>query len=398
MKAKELREQRAKLVLDAQKIMGGDKVSKEQRGQVDKMLADAEELRKDAERLEQIDKLTEGRSAAAIPRGNPDGEGEGQPADARSHEEQRSATGKALRSWLKKEQFEHRDLSVSVNGGVMIPTAVVDPKVAKKAAGSVYDLVYKLRTATGEPVKAPMLNDIDNGFVLNSTASSTTDPATGGVTLSIDDIRSNPILLENSLLQDVEFDLVGFIEKSTNSRYLRTASKWITNGNGSNVASLLGLDSGVTSSTADVVTYGDLVNTMTALDPAYAIGAAWLMSTATVGKVLQIEDANGRPIFVPFNDGALSGFAGTILGYPVKINPYQPAVATGNVPIQFGDFEEAYTWREVLPGVVLKRLNERYAELNKVGFVAFARVGGGVTNAGGLETDTPVPVVALTIK
>jgi len=185
MKAKELREQRAKLVLDAQKIMGGDKVSKEQRGQVDKMLADAEELRKDAERLEQIDKLTEGRSAAAIPRGNPDGEGEGQPADARSHEEQRSATGKALRSWLKKEQFEHRDLSVSANGGVMIPTAVVDPKVAKKAAGSVYDLVYKLRTATGEPVKAPMLNDIDNGFVLNSTASSTTDPATGGVTLSM---------------------------------------------------------------------------------------------------------------------------------------------------------------------------------------------------------------------
>jgi predicted phage gp36 major capsid-like protein len=46
---------------------------------------------------------------------------------------------------------------------------------------------------------------------------------------------------------------------------------------------------------------------------------------------------------------------------------------------------------------MLKRLDERYAELNKVGFVAFARVGGVVTNPGSIAA-TPAPVVALTIK
>jgi HK97 family phage major capsid protein len=397
MTLQELREKRSKLLSDAHAIMSGADVTAEQRTAVDKMLADANILQADAQRMEQLEAHdAEQRSSGRIPRGAPAADAS---TETRSIAERRSATGIALRSFLHGEQFERRDLTVAIDGGVMIPVGVTDPKIALKDAGSVYDLVHKFRTSTGEAVKAPLLNDLGHGFVLNSAPITNTDPSAGGVTCQVDDIRSNPILLDNSLLQDVEFDLVGFVEKAINSRYLRTVSNWITAGNGSNVAALNTAFTGIIGSTASTVKYADLTGLLAALDPAYSIGSAFLMSNTTLANnILNILDANGRPIFLPFNDGGISGFAGTIFGYPVKLNPYQPGVVTGNVAIQFGNFAEGYTFREVLPGIMLKKSADRWIEINRTGFVAFARVGGVVTNAGTVTAGTTQPIVGLTIK
>jgi HK97 family phage major capsid protein len=237
-----------------------------------------------------------------------------------------------------------------------------------------------------------MINDTAQGFVLDSTGITTTDPATSGVTISIDDVRSNPILISNSLVQDAGFDLVSFVEKAIQSRYTRSVSQWITTGNTSNVGGLSTITAGVQGNTTLVLKYNDLSNLKNALDPAYQPSAVWTMNTATLGLVEQIVDGNQRPVFMNYNDGATSGFAGTLFGFPVKVNPYLPNIGVNAKFIQFGDFEQGYTFREVLPGVMLKRLEERYAELNKVGFVAFARVGGAVTDAG------TSPILTLTGK
>jgi HK97 family phage major capsid protein len=79
-------------------------------------------------------------------------------------------------------------------------------------------------------------------------------------------------------------------------------------------------------------------------------------------------------------------------------NPFQPAVATGNVAIQFGDFNAGYTFREVLPGVVIKKSSDRFIELNALGIFAFARVGGAVTNPGSVVANTTQPVISLTVS
>jgi len=426
MTARELREKRNKILVDAQAIMRGDNVSAEQRAAVDTMLAEAGTLLADAQRLEQIEQLSreaeaEQRSSGRIPRSNPSGQTE-PAADARSWEERRAATNRALRAVFgttdtpaaneaRRLAVESRDLTVAANGGVMIPVGVTDPRIARQSYGSIYDIIGKLRTVTGEAVKVPYLNDTQNLFVLNSAGITVTDPATGGVTSQIDDIRMNPILIEYSLIQDTGFDLVGYIQKACQTRYLRTASKWATLGNTSNVAGYAtagGYNTGVTANTTLVTKYSDITSLIAALDPAYSIGANFTMSNATLmNQVMQITDTNQRPIFLPFNDGGISGFAGTIFGFPVKINPFQPNNAVGALYMHFGSFEDGYCWREVgtpdvdapgrLPGqgvVMLRRLDERYAELNKVGFVAFARVGGSVTNPGTLGA-TPAPVVAL---
>lgn len=419
MTAKELREKRAKLLIDARAIMSGENVTAEQRAQVDTMLADANTLQADAQRLEQIETNTEMRSSGRIPRDNPGATTDPAP-DTRSWQERRTATNRALRALLgstdaaaaaeaRNRAVESRDLTVAANGGVMIPVGVTDPRVAQQAWGSLYDIVGKLRTATGDAVKVPFLNDTANLFVLNSAGITTTDPGTGGVTSQIDDIRMNPILIEYSLIQDISFDLVGYIQAACRQRYLRTVNKWAVLGNTSNVQGLTAAyNTGVTAATTLTTAYNDLTSLLATLDPAYAMGACWVMNNQTlVNQILTIKDSNGRPLFLPFMDGGTSGFAGTMFGLPVKLSQYHPNVGVGNIYIQLGNFEAGYVWREVgtpdsdAPGrepgmgtIMLRRLDERYAELNKVGFVAFARVGGLATNPGSVS-GSPAPIVSL---
>jgi HK97 family phage major capsid protein len=391
---KTLTEKRNKLLTDARTLMTGENITAETRAKADAIIADAEVLRGDIERIKatEIDAVEpEQRSRNTPPRGEIEQSNDG--ADERTYEQRNRASNIALRSFLRGEKFEQRDLTVAANGGVMIPVASVQPVQAQRSAGSIYDIVRKMRTNTGEDVRVPLWDDTSNGFVLDSTSITTTDPSITGVTIKVDGLRSNPILLDNKLVQDLDYDLVSDVNAAIQKRYLRSVSQAIVQGNSSNFTAL-SAPSALTTATTAKVGYADLVGLMTALDPAYAIGAAWSMSNATLGQVLQIVDGNQRPIFMPFTDGATSGFVGTIFGYPVKIDQFAPTVATGNLPIRFGDHAAAYTLREVTPGIVIKQSADRWVELNRLGVVAFARAGGAPT----IASTTFSPLVSLTVK
>lgn len=370
-------ENRNRILTEARTLMTGENITAETRTKVDAMLAEANTIKADIERLE-ASAETEERSLSkqAPPRGQV--EQHNGAKDERSFEERNRAANVALRSFLRGERFEQRDLTVAANGGVMIPVAAVQPVQSLKSAGSIYDIVRKLRTSTGEDVRQPLWDDTANGFVLDSTAVSTNDPSVTGVTIKVDGLRSNPILLDNKLVQDVEYDLVSDVNAAIQKRYFRSVSQMIVQGNASNFTAL-SAPSAVTTGTTATIKYADLVSLLTALDPAYASGAAFSFSNATLGSIMNIADTNGRPIFLPFNDGAQSGFAGTLFGYPVKIDQYAPAVATGNIAVRFGDHSAAYTLREVTPGIVIKQSADRWIELNRLGVVAFARAGGAPT-------------------
>ena len=138
----------------------------------------------------------------------------------------------------------------------------------------------------------------------------------GGPTISIDDLRSNPILIENSLLQDSSFDLASYVVAAIASRYERTAAKYITQGNSSNVGALTAITAGITTGTTGALKYADFVSALVALDPAYSEAAVWTLNNATLGVVLNLVDSQNRPLFLAYNDGAASGFVGSILGHP----------------------------------------------------------------------------------
>ena len=132
MTKQEMLDKRNKLMIDARAIMAGADVTAEQRTAVDKMLADANVIKADVERMISLETMeAEQRS---VPGRVPQAGAVSAEAETRSVEERREATGKALRSYLKGESFERRDLTVATDG-VLIPTGVADAKIALQSWG-----------------------------------------------------------------------------------------------------------------------------------------------------------------------------------------------------------------------------------------------------------------------
>jgi HK97 family phage major capsid protein len=395
MTLRELNEKRNRLLAETRQLMSAPELSTEQRAKVDAMLADANALKADIERLEACAESEE----RSLPTNRPPREGfESAEADARPQEERNLASNKAFRSYLRGERFEQRDLTLSADGGVMIPVAAVSPIVAQRSAGSLYDIVGHMRTTTGEDVRFPLWDDTGNGLVLDSAAiGNGTDPAVNGVTIKTDGLRTgDPLLLDNKLVQDVSFDLISYVNQALTARYQRGVSQAMNAGNSSNIVGLTGnIPTPVTTEAVGALGYDDFVAMIAALDPAYHNGACFAFSNATLGNVLKIKDTQGRPIFIPYLDGAKSGFAGQILGFPVKVDQYAPAVASNNVPVRFGDFGMGYQLREVVPGLVIKQSAQRWIELNRLGVVAFARAGGAPTLA---NTTTYSPIIGMKVQ
>ena len=395
MTLRELIEKRNRLLADARQQMAAPDMTTETRAKVDAMLTDANTLKADIERAEACAESEE----RSLPSGRPPREGfESGDRDERSQEERNRASNVALRNYLRNERFETRDLTVAADGAVMIPTNALPPTLAQRSAGSIYDIVGHTRTSTGEPISFPLWDDTANTVVLDSTAiGNGTDPVQSGLTIKVDGLRTgDPLLIDNKLIQDLNYDLISYVNQMMQERYTRGVSQLINTGNASSFTGLTGnIPATVLSEVTEVLGYDDFVNLIASLDPAYQSGACFSFSNTTLGSVLKIKDSEGRPIFIPYLDGATSGFAGQLLGYPVKINQYAPTVATGNVPVIFGDHGKGYQLREVLPGLVIKQSSQRWIELNRLGVIAFARAGGAPTLA---NTTTYSPLQGLKIS
>jgi HK97 family phage major capsid protein len=379
---KDLQEKRNKLMTDATAIVAGTEVTAEQRSTFDTMLADVAVVDSDIVRLQAVESYNaEQRSAVNQPRPIP-----GESNDPAERVEVRDARVKAsFRSYLSTGRVESRDLTTA-NSGVAIPQ-MFNPQVieAQKSYGQIYDLVNLLKTDHGNPIKMVLDNDTTNGLaaVTVGTSAVETDPTLSGVTLQVDNFTTGVIKIDNGLLTDAGFDVEAFIRDKFAKRFFRGASSLICAGNAGSVASLTaGYATGFNSAVINKVGYVDFATAIGTLDPAYQTNAVWAMSNATLGYVIGLTDTAGRPLFLPDYGSAASGFVGTILGRPVKIVTQLPVVATGNVPILFGDFREGYTFRQQNPGLGILRMNELYSAGFETGFVGFARVGGVVTNAG----------------
>ena len=382
-----------KLMTDATAISAGESITAEQRTQIDTMLGEVSTIKGDIARIEALEAYkAEQRSGKDHPRPNP-----GESNDPEERAEVRDARVKAsFRKYMQTGQVETRDLTVA-NSGVAVPQ-LFNPSVisAQKSYGELYDIVNVMKTDNGNPMKFVFDNDTNAGLVSVTvgTAASEVDPAITGATLQVDNFTTGIIKVDNGLLTDAGFDIDAWIKNKFAKRFFRGASSLIYNGDAGSVASLATGYNGVgfTSATTNVLKYVDFATAIATLDPAYQAEAAFAMSNATLGYVIGLTDTNGRPLFLPDYGSAGSGFVGTILGKPVKLVTQMPAVATGNVPVLFGDFKEAYTFRQQNPGIGILRLNELFAAGYETGFVGFARVGGINTDAG------THPVIGITIK
>ena len=128
----------------------------------------------------------------------------------------------------------------------------------------------------------------------------------------------------------------------------------------------------VKTGSATGITLNSLYAIKDSLNYAYRANAKWYMSTSTYTALQQaLVDGTQHGIF---GRGDVSlNMPETLLGYPIEIDDYIPAVAAGSYPIIFGDMRQGYAILE-RPGIGV--LRDMYSNKPYIGLYTIKRVGG----------------------
>jgi len=269
-----------------------------------------------------------------------------------------------------------------------IATAVID---ALKSYGGMRSVANVIRTDMGNPMNFPTSDGTSEiGEIVAQNVSATDlDGAFGTIPLAVYKYSSKVVTVPVELLQDSQIDIIAFVINRLRTRLGRITNQHFTTGTGSNqpqgiVTGTAVGKVGLTGQTLSVI-YDDLVDLQHSVDPAYrALGnAGFMMADSSVKVIRKIKDGNGRPIFVPgYEMGNPGGAPDTLLGSPITINQDMPAMAANAKSILFGDFS-FYTIRDAMDIEVQRYTDSAYAKKGQVGFLAWLRSGGALTDVGG---------------
>ena len=251
------------------------------------------------------------------------------------------------------------------------------------AFGNVRQVCRVLRTATGNALPWPTVDDTSNSGALlaeATTIGTSVDPTFAAVTFNAFKYSSKPVFVSQELLEDSAFNLGAEIASLLGERLGRIEGSETTTGTGSSrikgVVTCAG--TGVTTASATAFTADELVGLAHSLDPAYRAlsSVGYMMHDTALLYARKLKDANGAYLWMP---GLAAGVPDRLIGYPVSINQnMEPLVSnlpvTAKKHVLFGAFEK-YIIRDVAQ-VRFYRLEERYRDTDQTAFIAFKRMDG----------------------
>lgn len=398
VKVKALREERAKLVADAQAILvKADKIGKEDEARFDQMMADADTIKANIDRLEKVMAAEHELGQRVEQRAGRDNISI---ADAKNQDEQE---GTIFKKWLLGGMQDLNDqerlvmqrraapviqaaqsVGTTTAGGFLVPQSFSDRlEVALKYYSGVMENAEVIETDSGADMPWPTVNDTTQvGAILAENATiSAQDVTFASVTLKAYMYTSKLIAVSLQLMQDSFFNMENLIADIAGERLGRIFNTHFTTGTGSGqpngiVTAAASGKVGTTGQTTSVI-YDDLIDLIHSIDPAYRRGSKWMANDSSIKVVRKLKDSQNRPLWEP---SVQAGQPDTLLGYPVVTNNDVAAMAANAKSILFGALNK-YKVRRVR-GMTLMRLNERYADALQVGFFAFARVDGNLIDAG----------------
>jgi HK97 family phage major capsid protein len=395
---KEMRENRAKLVLDAQALIPADgKITAEVRAKFDAIMVDADNMgavitRLEGEERSALELRAKSMQLPSVGENN---------KEVSTPEKEKEAFRNYIKYGVRSENLhmEYRDVlsttaSGAGGGGAFVPQGFLPILTeAQLAWGGMLPKITQRKVSSGAPMKYATVNDTANGLTVVGEGSgpSETDPTTATGTISSDLLTTGAVRVSLAQLQDSYFDIEAFLKNDIGIRYARGLNALVTNGSTTtNVASLLtsatlGVTtaSGVTTlagwtgQTLPASAFEDLNTLFGSVDPAYLPNSTWVMNSAVRSALMGVQNSLGNPIFVPSVQG---GALDTILGRPVVLNQAIAAAAAGKPIVVFGDLSTyMLTCAQEL---TIYRLNERYMDTLEVGFIGAARHGGALLDAG----------------
>lgn len=281
----------------------------------------------------------------------------------------------------------------TTGGGYLIAQEFSDElDVVLVAASNIRAVAKIITTETGADMPFPTSDDTGNtGELLAiNTAAAFADPTLASVTFSAYKYSSKAILVPNELMQDGAFDMEAYLAEAIGMRIGDIQGTHFTTGDGSSKPKgvVTCASAGITTAAAAAFTADELTRLALAVNPAYKLGPSvgYMMKEDVLGYAMMLKDASGRPLLR--ESYADNIYKPMLNGYPVFVNQKMTGLTSG-VPVTatkhvlFGNFSK-FVIRDA-GGVRLRRLNERWADADQTGFIAFLRSDSNTTNSAAIK-------------
>ncbi len=368
----------------------GKQMNEEQRGMYDALLSEMDQLNSnivDAEVQADTDRILNGELRE---------EAHGLSLPKQKEAEYRKAMDHYLRAQSfadlpeneRKALKERRAMNTGTEseGGFLISTDFMTEVVEEKFTwGAFYARARQLRTQRGNPITWPVSTEgLRRGVIIGEGQNhGKADTGFTNKTLGAYKLSSRIILVSDELLQDAYIDIAAYVTRIANQRVELGINYYILNGAGGGTEPE-GLKiqipaskkfkafipaKGVAGRAAAIV--DALIDLIHSVDPAYRSmpdhGIA--MHDFTLAEIQKMKDANGNPIYVKSLTDTMPD---TVLGYKLILDNQMPLVGQDGWAIA-GCFDFLIVRKA--GDMVVRRLNELYAETGQVGFLAWQRFG-----------------------
>lgn len=240
-----------------------------------------------------------------------------------------------------------------------------------------------IRTADGSQMPWPTNNDTSNEGELigENTAVAEQDTTFGATVFGAHKFSSKMVKVPSELMEDSAFEMSSYLGEILGERLGRVQERLFTvgTGNGQPQGIVTASKLGKTTASGTAIAADEIIDLIHSVDPAYRRDPSFglMMHDLILAVVRKLKDGQGRYLFEEGQNGAPD----RIKGARVNINQNMAStLATGNRTMLAGAFRK-FKIRDV--GVLrMKRLEERYAELDQLAFIGFMRSDSKLLDAG----------------
>jgi HK97 family phage major capsid protein len=253
-------------------------------------------------------------------------------------------------------------------GGALIPTTIVNYIIKK-----VYDICPILERSQKFNVKGNLevpFYPADSNKI-NVAYQSEFSPLTSS-SGSFDTVTLTGFLagcltkISRSLINNVNFDIVGFVVDEMAYQISRWIEGELLNGTQNKVSGLSTLTNGITTSSQTAITADEVVQLHDSIKDRFQNNAIWIMSPATRTALRLLKSTTG---YYLLNDDISTPFGTSLLGKPVYVSDNMPNIAAGNRVIYYGDMRGLAT--KFNENINIEVLRERYADEHAYGVIGW---------------------------
>ena len=324
-----------------------------------------DDVRKIKETLEIVDELDEARDTKVA-----------EPVESEracdEEKERELAEVRAFENYVRGSVVHQRIGELApANNGKIIPTVI-----AKKIIAEVYDICPILERSEKYNVKGklsiPYYDESETAITV-AFASEFEDLAshTGNFT-TIDlsyYLAGALVKISRTLINNVEFDIVGYIVKRMAYSIARFLEKNLLGFGGGSVAGLSGATNVTTTADAGEITGDELITLQGSVKDIYQEKAIWVMNPKTRDALRTLKDDVGRYLL---NDDISAPFGKTLLGKPVYVSDNMPEITANTTAIYYGDMSGLATkFSEEMSIEVYRELYGAQHAIGVVGWVEF---------------------------